>query len=37
MVPFASLEVVDTLVSDSTLDPGYKAMLEAHAIEVLLA
>lgn len=37
MVPFAPLNVVDTMVSDTALDESHKAMLEAHDIQVLLA
>lgn len=37
MVPVAPLDVVDVVVSDTSLSPEHRAMLEAHGIEILLA
>lgn len=37
MIPIERLDVADVVVTDSGLDPEYLSMLEAHAVQVLLA
>ncbi|MDO8833962.1 MAG: DeoR/GlpR family DNA-binding transcription regulator [Vicinamibacterales bacterium] len=37
MVPVAPLEMADIVVSDTSLAPEYREMLEAHGVQVLLA
>jgi DeoR/GlpR family transcriptional regulator of sugar metabolism len=37
MVPLAPLDVVDTVVTDSDLPPGFRALLDRHGVELILA
>jgi len=37
MIPLAPLNVADVVVSDTALDHRYRQMLEASAVQVLLA
>lgn len=37
MIPIERLDVADVVVTDSGLDPEYLGMLEAHAVQVMLA
>jgi DeoR/GlpR family transcriptional regulator of sugar metabolism len=37
MIPLAPLDMADVVVSDAALEPHYRQMLEASAVQVLLA